>query len=129
MKKMTALAVLGLLGLAALAVRGDDKEAEKQSLLMRKKLECSQNILEGLALEDYDAMAENARVMKGLTQLEHWFRADSPQYKAQLNIFWFANDELIRLADEKNMEGASLAYMQLTLSCVNCHKHIRDKAQ
>ena len=56
---------------------------------------------------------------------ECWFCADTPQYKGQLNAFWFANDALIQAADEKNLDAATLAYTQLTISCVNCHKQVR----
>ncbi len=69
----------------------------------------------------------NAKTLQGLTQAEDWFQSDTTEYQAQLNIFKFANDELVRLAGEEDLDGASLAYMQLTLSCVNCHKHLRDR--
>jgi hypothetical protein len=95
--------------------------------LMRSKLEHSKIILGGLATEDFTAIGNAAQAMKGLTVLEHWFRAESPQYKAQLNVFWFANDALIQAANEKNLDSAALAYTQLTLSCVNCHKHVRSE--
>jgi hypothetical protein len=36
---------------------------------------------------------------------------------------------LIRQADKENLDGAALAYVQLTLSCVNCHKVVRDSRQ
>ena len=34
--------------------------------------------------------------------------------------------ELIRQAGKKNLGGATLAYTQLTLSCVHCHNVVRD---
>ena len=96
---------------------------------MEMKLEQAQNILAGLSVEDYDTVAKNAKAMNGLTQLEQWFQADTPEYRSQLKNFRFANEELIRLADEENLEGAALAYVQLTLSCINCHKQVRATRQ
>ncbi len=40
--------------------------------------------------------------------------------------FEFANKALVHASREKNLDGATLAYVQLTLSCVNCHKVVRD---
>ncbi len=48
-----------------------------------------------------------------------------PGYKTQLEVFATANEEIIRQADEDNVEGAALAFTQLTISCVNCHKQLR----
>ena len=37
-----------------------------------------------------------------------------------------ANEQLIAEANANDLDGATLAYVQLTLSCVNCHKLVRD---
>lgn len=129
MKKLVLLAVSAccLAALTCLTRAADDDP--KASRLMQRKLEYSQHILAGLASADYEAIAKNARVLKTYTQLENHIRGKDPAYRAQLNIFWFANDELIRLAEEKNIEGASSAFTQLTLSCVNCHNVLRDQRE
>jgi hypothetical protein len=43
-----------------------------------------------------------------------------------LRLFEFADRELIRAAREENLYGATLAFTQLTISCVNCHKIVRS---
>jgi hypothetical protein len=35
-------------------------------------------------------------------------------------------DDLIEKAREKNLDGAALSYVEMTLSCVKCHKHVRE---
>ena len=112
--------------LAACVVRGDDAEQKKQSFWMKKKLEYSQNILSGVATEDFKKIRENASSMKALDVLEKFVHPRDKDYRMQLQTFQFANDELIRNAREKNVDGAALAYVQLTLSCVNCHKVLRS---
>src|SRR5579862_8260713 len=113
------LIALALIGLPLLAVGSGNPRAKEQSLkehlsatLMRSKLEHSNKVLEGLTTEDFGTIAKEAQAMRGLTVLERWFRADTPQYKAQLNSFWYANDALAKAADEKNLDGATLAYTQ-----------------
>jgi cytochrome c556 len=60
--------------------------------------------------------------------MERWVRAGMPEYRTQLQNFERANDQLIRHADAEQLDGAALAYVQLTLSCVDCHKVIRAPA-
>ena len=113
--------------LVAVACLAADPEAERQpSYWMKKKLEYSEKILAGLADGDYDAIAKTARSMNSLTQMEKWVRGTMPEYRAQLQMFQNANQQLIRTAERENLDGAALAYVQLTLSCINCHKIVRD---
>ena len=125
----TFLSALAFVAVPLLAAADEpDSRGLKHQLsvsLMQSKLEHSKNILEGLTREDFGAISKGAKAMRGLTALEGWFRADTPRYKAQLNAFWLANDALIQAADEKNVDAATLAYTQLTISCVNCHKQVR----
>jgi hypothetical protein len=46
------------------------------------------------------------------------------QYSAE---FQRSTKALAEAAKKKNADGASLAYVQLTLTCVNCHKHIKNQ--
>ena len=103
------------------------KSEEPESYWMKKKLEYSKEILSGLSQEDFDLITRNAKSMNALGQLEKWFRANTPEYRAQLKSFRSANDQLIKQSAEKNLDGAALAYMQVTLSCVNCHRVIRNQ--
>lgn len=101
-------------------------EQDKASIWMKKKLEFSQHILAGLTEADFEKVSANAQAMNFLGYLEKWARADRPDYKRQISYFEFANQELIRQARAKNLDGATLAYNQLTVSCVQCHKIVRD---
>jgi cytochrome c556 len=125
-KTCTCLAI-GLLATVLVVGVGaeDPKPDEEPSFWMKKKMEYSEQILHGLAKEDYELIAKNARSMKALSQMEKWVRASLPEYRAQLRIFENANEQLIRSADAEQLDGAALAYVQLTLSCVNCHKVVR----
>jgi hypothetical protein len=93
---------------------------------MRLKLDYSRNILAGLASEDFDKIAKNAEAMQGMSRFEGFIRGKMPGYRSQLQVFQSANEELVRQAQKDNVEGAALAFTQLTISCVNCHKQLRD---
>ena len=104
--------------------KADDKD--KASLWMKSKLELSKNILAGLTKGDFEMVTQNAASMNILTYLEMWTRADQRAYKQQVTAFEMANKELVKQAVAKNVDGALLAYNQLTISCVQCHKIVRD---
>jgi hypothetical protein len=108
--------------------RGGDKEPKDNSgsLWMKQKLVASQNILAGLTKADYEQIEKNAQSMIAVGYLEKWIRADTPEYQTMLRNFLYSNKSLSLAAREKNLEGATVAYLQLTLSCVNCHKLVRD---
>jgi cytochrome c556 len=110
------------------AVRGDeDQEPEQKSFWMEKKLESSQHILKGLATADFESISRSAEAMKKMTILEKLTRrTHADEYRAQLAIFQAANKQLIHEAGKKNIDGVALAYTQLMLTCVNCHKVLRD---
>lgn len=102
---------------------------EEPSFWMQKKMQYSEKILAGLAKADYAAIEKNAMSMNSLSQIEKWVRANTPEYKAQLATFRSANKSLIRMAQDEDIDGATLAFMQLTQSCVQCHKLIRDTSK
>jgi hypothetical protein len=123
---LAAILVALLVAGGALAEEDKKDEEGKGSFWMQKKMEYSEKILAGLATADFEQIAKNARSMSALSQMEKWVRGGLPEYRAQLRIFQNANEQLIRMADQKELDGATLAYLQLALSCVNCHKVVRD---
>ena len=96
------------------------------SFWMKKKLDYSQGILEGISLADFDKIATNAESMRNLSKIEGFVRRPTPGYTAQLQIFDEAASEIFRQANRDNLDGAALAFTQLTVSCVNCHKRLRE---
>lgn len=96
------------------------------SYWMEKKLEYSQEILRGLAVDDMKLVAEKAKQMRVLSKAEGWIRKSKPGYKAQLQAFNFANAEIERHARADNLEGAAMGFQQLTISCVSCHAILRN---
>lgn len=123
--RMRWLMAVGVAVLLPAASASAENEGDAPgSFWMQKKLEYSENILAGLARENFDQIAKNARSMNALSQMEKWVRGTA-EYRTQLRIFQNANKQLIAMADNQQLDGAALAYVQLTLSCVNCHKAVR----
>jgi hypothetical protein len=93
---------------------------------MRLKLNHAQKVLEGIALEDFPAIAKNAQAMSLLVEDENWAVYQTPEYRHFSSDFRRISDQLMKEGREKRLDAAALAYVQLTMSCVNCHKYVRD---
>ncbi len=120
---MLAAAVLSIAMLAPL-LTADDKESSPS--VMQKKLNYSTKILQGITVEDFELIEQSAAALNKLAE-QRWGEEDSPEYRTQYHLFWFINEELLRGAKEKNIDTATLAYVQLTQTCVNCHKLLRKE--
>lgn len=96
------------------------------SFWMEKKLEYSQEILRGLALGDLQIVQEKAEQMRAVSRVEGWVRNGKPGYRPQFQTFELANAEILRNAKAGNLDGAALGFQQLTITCVSCHKLLRD---
>lgn len=105
----------------------DDKPGSAAAKIMEKKLQYSQAILAAVAKEDFAGMSTNADGLLELAKAQ-WLQKETPEYRAQLKDFWLVLDGLKTAADEKNGDGATLAYLQMTLSCVRCHKYLRNSS-
>jgi hypothetical protein len=122
------LVAISTLGSAALA--SDPPSVEQTtSFWMQKKLEHSQKMLAALATEDFDTLRQSSKALEHLSRIEGFVRrGNARNYRTQLRVFEFANRDIGRMASQKNLDGAALGFTQLTLSCINCHKIVRDTA-
>ena len=100
---------------------------QPMSVWMERKLGYSQDLLKALAMGDFDSMELNAERMRLIGKIEGFVRKQNVSYTSQLHIFELANRDLIRQAKKKNIEGATLAFQQLTSSCVACHVTLRER--
>lgn len=101
-------------------------ELKPMSFWMARKLEYSKALIESLTKADYEKLAQDAEQMQLIGKLEGFVRRKNEHYRQQLRTFEFANQELIRQSKRKSSEGATLAFNQLTSSCVACHVLLRE---
>jgi hypothetical protein len=116
--------------LPAVTGRGEAQKSDQDKVkaLMRKKLEHSQKILEGLtAAPDYKMISSHAEELMALSKEAEWKVIKTPRYEVFSNDFRNNCEDLIKAAKDKNIDAASLAYVDLTITCVKCHKHVREE--
>jgi hypothetical protein len=94
---------------------------------MREKLDHSQNVLKALTEEDFFTMTKHAKRLSAMTQEAKWQAFQNPDYVQYSAQFQRHANALTKAAEDKNIDAATLAYVRLTMSCIDCHKFVRGK--
>jgi cytochrome c556 len=102
------------------------KDLPKVNPLMADKLKNSQGLLEALAVEDFAKMQKHSDELMRISKAAEWTVYKTPMYEVQTNNFRRALETLTQKAKAKNLDGATLAYVDMTVTCVRCHQHCRD---
>lgn len=103
------------------------KRSRAAKEFMRDKLVLSQRVLEGLATEDYDLIIAKGTRLSAMTKEANWRLFENPDYDRQSVTFRRHVNSLVKAAKDKNLDAATLAYVRVTMSCVDCHKLVRGK--
>jgi hypothetical protein len=120
-----ALTLAGFL-LAAEPQQQPAAETNQVGEFMRAKLLHSQGVLEGLSMEKYDLIARNSQSMSLLSQASNWQVLQTPEYRQRSTEFRRSVDALTEAARQRNLDGATLSFVQVTMKCVSCHKYVRS---
>ncbi len=97
-----------------------------QGKLMADKLESTKALLEGIAIADFKKIGDSSERLVQLSRKDEWFIYKTPRYELHSNEFRRAAETISQKAKEKNIDGVTLAYFDLTMSCVRCHQHVRE---
>jgi hypothetical protein len=126
------LTLLVLLGVSALSTRGQVQPAERDAMardraVMRFKLHYAQGVLEAITMENHSLLATNAQKLSALTREVSWRIRHTPEYERLTTDLRRHADALQKAAKDRNTDAATVAYFQLTTSCVTCHKYLRGE--
>jgi hypothetical protein len=107
--------------------KSDPKSA--QAKLMAEKLKHAQTLLDGLATNDFRKITKSADELLVISKAVEFTRArKTREYQLHTDNFRRALEEITKKSKEKNLEGATLGYVDMTLTCVRCHQHTREAA-
>lgn len=126
-RKLTgaSLTLVALVSLSLVGTADEGSEEENVKVFMRAKLDHSQKVLEGLTTEDYAMIRKHAGQMELLSQEAAWQVLQTPEYRQQSLEFRRATQALKESAEKENIDGAALAYVDVTMKCVRCHQYVR----
>lgn len=102
-------------------------EPKKPPTVMQRKLAHAQKVLEALALNDFDKIGSHAADLTQCAQEAGWKVVKTARYELYSNDFVRHLDGLKKAAKAKNLDGAALAYVEVTLTCVKCHQYVREE--
>jgi len=89
------------------------------------KLEASTQVLEGLTTENFPLISQGAERLKKMSTEERWRVRHDPLYREYSAEFAQHVERLLEKAKAHNIDGATLAWVECTMSCVRCHNHVR----
>jgi cytochrome c556 len=101
------------------------RQSDPLETIMQRKLEYAQNLFHALILEDFDAMDRNSERLQRLSEASNWNVTRTHEYTRYSSEFRRAVDALKKAAQERDLDLATLAYTEMTLKCVQCHKYVR----
>jgi hypothetical protein len=122
---LTAIAVV-VLAVTNAWVKAQGPGEKPLKPFMQMKLEPAKQILEGIALEDFDLINRSAQRISALTFDAGWMTIQTASYRQHSEDFQRSVAAIAQAARNKNLNAATLSYMQMTLSCVQCHKDLRS---
>jgi hypothetical protein len=125
MKKFFLISVIGITALTMLGLSSLSQEPNDLKIFMRAKLTHSQKLIEGLTTENYDELAKHSQELALLSQATNWNVLMTKDYLQHSLEFRRAASALTKAAQEKNLDGATLAYVDMTMKCVRCHQYVR----
>ena len=107
---------------------GDKKDEPAGSLhrFMRQKMQASNLILEGLCMDDLKAVAAGTQTLLKMPSEAKWRVSNDMMYRRYSNEFVQAVEELQKEAEENDIDGASMAWVNVTMKCMKCHKWVRN---
>jgi hypothetical protein len=122
--------ILGFAALAAFALSAIALEQDPDlTYIMQRKLDNAHSVLEALITEDFETLEDSAAALERLSEEAGWFVLQTPEYNERSTSFRRAAAEIEASAKERHLERAALAYVDMTLKCVQCHQYLRGAAR
>lgn len=103
----------------------DPKKHTDLGHFMELKLEHTKGILEGVTTEDFEMIAKEAQLLKGLSLESSWNVHTTQEYLEQSSDFRRTLQVITDAAHERNLDRAALGYIDLTVRCLECHRYLR----
>ena len=121
-------AVIGGFALSSVGVSpAQDKNDKTLSAFMRKKLDASSRILEGLTTENDALVREGANRLLEMSRAEIWNVLVDEDYREFNRDFRGSVRKLHDAAEKGNFDNATLQWMDAVKACVECHKYVRSQ--
>lgn len=109
-----------------------DKDAEPDISLgafMRKKLDSSSQILEGLTIEDPQLILQGAKSLLEMSKAEKWKLVINSEFRSHDVEFRATVRKIVEAAEQNNFDNAALQWFDATKACIECHRDVRTASK
>ena len=127
LQRRMSLAAVALLLMIVVVVTAQIPATPEHAALMERKLAAAQEVLGGLARENFSAVEDNAQLLTLLSQEAAWNVIQTPEYRRLSEEFRGAAKQLKQAAEQQNIDAVGLAYVKLSISCIECHRHAKEQ--
>ena len=115
-----------LFGLLLLPGEGAHQESsEAVAEIMQLKLNRTQEVLEGIVMEDFSSVEAHSLWLSVLSEAAEWNVFETPEYARHSSAFSRAAEALTDSARDLDIDATATAYAEMVLQCVQCHKYVR----
>lgn len=114
-------------GATWLSARATAQEGTELAKFMRKKLDASTQILEGLTTKDSRLIRKGTDTLLQMSKAEMWNVLTDANYREFNGEFRSALRKLDEAAQSENFDNALLQWFDGVKGCVECHKYVRDE--
>jgi len=108
----------------SLTVSNSSAQTTALNRVMRQKLETSQGLLAAVVTSNWTDLERRSEALVRITNDPAWAVLNTPEYARQSQAFLHAAQDLVDAAKRRDLDAAPLAYVSLTLSCVQCHRYV-----
>lgn len=109
-----------VLGSAFLVAPQEEDRAE----IMWRKLDLAHEVLDAIVLEDFEALEAYAEDLEMMGLAGERFTLDTEAYRTRSAEFRRAARTLLAASRRQDVEAAALANLELTLTCLGCHRSL-----
>jgi cytochrome c556 len=92
--------------------------------VMRQKLVDAQGVMAAVVTSNWSELDRRSRALLKATDDPAWLVLRTPEYSKQSEAFIRAIDDLVDAAARRDQDAAPLAYMAVTVRCVQCHRYV-----
>ena len=93
--------------------------------VMKEKLAHAQGVLEALTTSNYSALQHHSAELSRATKLPGWDALRSPEYRRYSESFLRATEDLTKAANDRDLDGAVVHYLSMTMTCYQCHRYMK----
>lgn len=99
----------------------------EHNTLMEKKLVSAQEVMAAIAREDFDGISKQSQQLRLLSQEAAWNVLQTSEYIRLSEDFRNTTDQLQTAAKHENLDAVGLAFIKLSISCIDCHRHVKNE--